>query len=256
MAQDTTADLPSHDQASDRIAHAAGLAGAATLTSRILGLVREQVLAALFGAGDEMDAYLVAFRIPNLVRDLFAEGAMSAAFVPTFTRELSTHGKEAAFRLGNNVINALLIATGVLVVAGIGFAHPLIALYAGSFASVPGKLELTVVLTRIVLPFLPMVAVAAAAMGMLNSLHRYFVPALSPAMFNVATIAGVFALVPLMPRVGLPPIMAVATAALAGGVGQFAIQWPALRREGFRYRATVDPRNPALRRVLVLMGPG
>jgi putative peptidoglycan lipid II flippase len=93
-------------------------------------------------------------------------------------------------------------------------------------------------------------------MGMRNSMHHYFVPALSPAMFNIATIAGVFALVPLMPRVGLPPIMAVAIAALAGGVGQVAIQWPALRREGFRYRLTVDPRNPALQRVLVLMGPG
>ncbi|MBW8862616.1 MAG: murein biosynthesis integral membrane protein MurJ [Acidobacteria bacterium] len=238
------------------LARYAGLTGAATLTSRILGLARDQTLAAVFGAGNAMDAFVVAFRIPNLVRDLFAEGAMSAAFVPTFTRELSTHGKEAAFRLGNNVINALLIATGVLVVAGIVFAHPLIALYAGSFASVPGKLELTERLTRIVLPFLPMVAVAAAAMGMLNSLHHYFVPALSPAMFNIATIAGVFALVPLMPRVGLPPIMAVAIAALAGGVGQVAIQWPALRREGFRYRLTVDPRNPALQRVLVLMGPG
>jgi putative peptidoglycan lipid II flippase len=101
-----------------------------------------------------------------------------------------------------------------------------------------------------------MVAVAAAAMGMLNSLHHYFVPALSPAMFNIATIAGVLALVPVMPRIGLPPIMAVAIAALAGGLGQVAIQWPALRREGFRYRLTVDPRSPALQRVLVLMGPG
>ena len=238
------------------LARYAGLTGAATLASRILGLARDQTLAAVFGAGNAMDAFVVAFRIPNLVRDLFAEGAMSAAFVPTFTRELSLHGREAAFRLGNNVINALLITTGVLVAAGIVFAHPLIMLYAGSFAAVPGKLELTERLTRIVLPFLPMVAVAAAAMGMLNSLHHYFVPALSPAMFNIATIAGVLALVPLMPRLGLPPIMAVAIAALAGGLGQVAIQWPALRREGFRYRLTVDPRSPALQRVLVLMGPG
>jgi hypothetical protein len=194
----------------------AGLTGAATLASRLLGLARDQTLAAVFGAGNAMDAFVVAFRIPNLVRDLFAEGAMSAAFVPTFTRELSLHGKEAAFRLGNNVINALFITTGVLVAAGIVFAHPLIVLYAGSFASVPGKLELTERLTRVVLPFLPMVAVAAAAMGMLNSLHHYFIPALSPAMFNIATIVGVLALVPLMPRLGLPPIMAVAIAALAG----------------------------------------
>ena len=240
----------------DRIARHAGLTGAATLASRVLGLVRDQVLAAFFGAGNDMDAFVVAFRIPNLVRDLFAEGAMSAAFVPTFTRELTLRGRRDAWRLGNNVLNVLLVATGVVVVAGIVFARPLIGLYAGDFANVPGKLELTVQLTRVVLPFLTMVAVAAAAMGMLNSLHHYFVPALSPAMFNVATIVLVVVLAPLMPRFGLPPIMAVAIGALAGGLGQIAIQWPALRREGFRYARLFDPGDPALRRVLVLMGPG
>jgi len=240
----------------DRLARDAGLTGIATLTSRILGLARDQVLAAFFGAGNDMDAFVVAFRVPNLVRDLFAEGAMSAAFVPTFTRELSLKGKTEAWRLGNNVVNGLLIVTGALVVAGIVFARPLVALYAGDFARVPGKLELTAQLTRLLLPFLTMVAIAAAAMGMLNSLHHYFVPALSPAMFNVATIVGVVALTPLMPRAGLPPIMAVAISALAGGLGQAAIQWPPLRREGFRYRAIFEPRDAALRRILVLMGPG
>ena len=238
------------------IAGYAGVTGAATLMSRVLGLVRDQVLAALFGAGNDMDAFVVAFRIPNLVRDLFAEGAMSAAFVPTFTRELTRRGKRDAWRLGNNVLNALLIATGVFVVAGIVFARPLVDLYAGDFASVPGKLELTVRLTRVMLPFLTLVAVAAAAMGMLNSLHHYFVPALSPAMFNVATIVGAFLLAPLMPGLGLPPIMAIAFAALAGGIGQIAIQWPTLRLEGFRYERVFNPRDPGLRRVLLLMGPG
>src|SRR3954469_9351799 len=127
---------PQGDGGSPRLARSAGVFGVATIASRILGLAREQVMAYYFGAGDANDAFRVASRIPNLVRDLFAEGAMSAAFVPTFTRELSLHGKDAAFRLGNNVINALLIATGALVAAGIVFAHPLIALYAGSFASV------------------------------------------------------------------------------------------------------------------------
>src|SRR5207244_12433619 len=108
----------------------------------------------------------------------------------------------------------------------------------------------------ILLPFLTMVAIAAAAMGMLNSLHHYFVPAVSPAMFNVAMIVGVVGLTPLMPRLGMPPIMGVAIAALAGGFGQAAIQWPPLRREGFRYRLTFEPRHPALHRILVLTGPG
>jgi putative peptidoglycan lipid II flippase len=238
------------------LARSAGLTGAATLTSRILGLLRDQVLAAIFGASNDMDAFIVAFRIPNLVRDLFAEGAMSAAFVPTFTRRLTLHGKDDAWRLGNNLLNALLIVTAALVVAGIVFARPLVTAYAVDFSRVPGKLELTILLTRLMLPFLTMVAVAAAVMGMLNSLHHYFVPALAPAMFNIATLVCAFALVPLMPSFGLPPIMAIAIAALLGGALQVLVQWPALWREGFRYRLVLDPRDPGLRQVLVLMGPG
>jgi putative peptidoglycan lipid II flippase len=242
--------------AGGRLARSAGVTGSATLASRVLGLVRDQVLAALFGAGNEMDAFIVAFRIPNLVRDLFAEGAMSAAFVPTFTRHLTLGGKRDAWRLGNNVLNALLLVTGAIVVGGIVFARPLVDTFARDFAGVPGKLELTVRLTRVMLPFLTMVAVAAAAMGMLNSLHHYFLPALSPAMFNVATIVCGLALVPLMPAIGEARIMAIAIAALVGGLGQIAIQWPSLRREGFRYEPILNPRDKGLRQVLLLMGPG
>lgn len=226
------------------------------MTSRILGVVREQVLAALFGAGNAMDAYNVAYRIPNLVRDLFAEGAMSSAFVPTFTRHLTTQGKASAWRLGNMVVNALIVITACLVVAGIVFAEPLVGLFASAYRSVPGKLELTVFLTRLMLPFLTFVALAAAFMGMLNSLHRFFIPALSPAMYNVATITCALVLVPLMPAAGLPAIAAIAIGSLLGGAAQLALQWPALRSEGFRYRPILDWRDESLRRVLVLMGPG
>jgi putative peptidoglycan lipid II flippase len=218
--------------------------------------VREQVLAALFGAGNAMDAYNVASRIPNLVRDLFAEGAMSSAFVPTFTRHLTTEGRASAWRLGNHVINALIVVTAALVVLGIVFAEPIVALFAGAYRSVPGKLELTILLTRMMLPFLTFVALAAAVMGMLNALHRFFIPALSPAMYNVATIACALLLVPVMPAVGLPPIAAIAIGSLLGGVAQLALQWPALRREGFTYRPALDWRDESLRRVLLLMGPG
>jgi putative peptidoglycan lipid II flippase len=238
------------------LGRSAGLAAAATLTSRILGLARDQVLAALFGAGNEMDAFIVAFRIPNLARDLFAEGAMSAAFVPTFTRVLTVEGKADAWRLANNVLNGLLIVTGAIVAIGLVFAPSIVGAYAVDFAAVPGKLDLTVRLTRVMLPFLLMVAVAAAMMGMLNSLHHYFLPALAPATFNVATIVGAFALVPLMPVFGWPPIMAIAISALVGGAGQIAAQFPVLHREGFRYRVLLDPRNPGLRQVLALIGPG
>ena len=127
------------ESAGVRLARSAGLTGAATLTSRILGLARDQVLAALFGAGNDMDAFIVAFRIPNLVRDLFAEGAMSAAFVPTFTRHLTRHGKRDAWRLGNNVVNALLVVTGVAVLVGIVFARPIVTAYAGGYAACPAS---------------------------------------------------------------------------------------------------------------------
>jgi len=226
------------------------------MTSRILGLVREQVMAYLFGAGSATDAFNVAFRIPNLVRDLFAEGAMSAAFVPTFTSRLTHAGKADAWRLGRQVITALLLVTGVLVLIGIVAAEPIVRLFAGRFAEVPGKLELTVRLARIMLPFLTLVAVAAAMMGMLNSLRHFFLPALSPAMFNVGWIVCALTLTPLMPRFGLDPVMALAIGVLVGGVGQVALQWPPLRREGFRYRPMLDPADPALRDVLRLMGPG
>jgi putative peptidoglycan lipid II flippase len=239
-----------------RLARSAGVFGLATITSRILGLARDQVIAYYFGAGDANDAFRVASRIPNLVRDLFAEGAMSAAFVPTFTRQLTLQGREKSWLLASSVINALLIATGVIVVIGIVFAAPLVRLFAAEFADVPGKIELTIYLTRIVFPFLTLVAVAAVLMGMLNSLGHFFIPALSPAMFNVAVIVMSLGLIPLAPEIGLQPITIVAIATLVGGFGQLAIQWPALRQEGFRYRPVLDLRDEGLHRVLLLMGPG
>ncbi len=242
--------------AGGRLARAAGLAGAATLASRVLGLARETVMAALFGAGNEMDAFMVAFRLPNLVRDLFAEGAMSAALIPTFTRRLELAGPADAWRLGNRVITALLLVTGTLVVLAMVFAGPIVRAYAGDYAMVPGKIELTIQLALVMLPFLTLAALAAAAMGMLNSLHRYFVPALAPATFNVAAIACAFLLVPLMSLFGWPPIMAMAISVILGGLGQIAIQWPSLRREGFRFRPSLDLRDAALGQILVLMGPG
>jgi putative peptidoglycan lipid II flippase len=242
---------------SSGLARSAASAGLATMTSRLLGLAREVVLAHQFGASAAMDAYNVAFRIPNLVRDLFAEGAMSAAFVPTFTKYLTTSGKETAWRLGNNVVNALLIVTGALVLLGIVFAEPIVGAFtAERFSQDPTQIPLTVQLARIMLPALTFIAVAAAFMGMLNSLHHYFIPALSPAMFNVVTIICAITLVPVMPLLGFEPIAAIALGTLLGGVAQLALQWPTLRKEGFAYRATIDWRDPGLTRILVLMGPG
>ncbi|MGH9146820.1 MAG: murein biosynthesis integral membrane protein MurJ [Vicinamibacterales bacterium] len=248
-------DDPGASKSGSRLARSAGIIGLATMASRVLGLVREQVLAYYFGAGNAMDAFVIAFRIPNLLRDLFAEGAMSAAFVPTFTRQLTLSGKPRAWQLGNNVITALIAITIPLTILGIVFAEPLVRLYAEDFSLVPGKLELTVQLTRIMLPFLTLIALAAALMGMLNALRRFFVPALSPAMFNVGTILCAVSLVGVMPRIGLDPVVAIAIGTIVGGLGQILLQWPVLVHEGFRYRPSFDWSDPELRRVAALMGP-
>ena len=136
------------------------------------------------------------------------------------------------------------------------FADPFVMLLAGDFAAVPGKIELTVLLTRVMMPFLILVALAAAAMGMLNSVDRYFVPALAPAVFNVFSILTTIALVPVLTSTGLPVILSVAIGVLVGGLGQFVVQVPSLYREGYRYSRCLDPSEPRLREVLLLMGPG
>ena len=239
------------------------------MTSRVLGLVRDQVLSHYFGASDAMDAYRVGFRFPNLFRDLFAEGAMSAAFVPTFTRHLAESGKPSAWRLGNLLITTLIVVTGTIAVLGIVFAEPLATALAGKYSAVPGKLELTITLTRIMFPVLMLIAVAAAVMGMLNSLRHFFIPALSPAMFNVVTIAAAVLVVPFVIPGGARaepgtlslddlrlPIIVIAVSTVIGGVAQVALQLPTLMREGFRVRPILDWNDPGLRRVLLLMGPG
>jgi putative peptidoglycan lipid II flippase len=241
-----------------RLARSAGLIGIATLTSRILGLIREVIQGHYFATSNAADAFGVATRIPNLLRELFAEGAMSAALVPTLARYHESAGRAAAWRLGAQVINALVLVTGTLVILGIVFAEPLVRLYAGAFASPEygDKFSLTVRLSRFNMPFLLLVAVAAVFMGMLNSVRRFFIPAMSPALSNLAFILCTVVLVPRFTSAGIEPVMALSVAMLLGGFTQLAAQWPSLRREGYQHHWTLDPRDPGLRTVLVLMGPG
>lgn len=240
----------------DRLAKSAGVIGLATLSSRLLGLVREMVQALYFGTSWQADAFVVATRVPGLLRELFAEGAMSAAFVPTLTRTLTRDGKEAAWRLASQVVNGLLLATGLVVVAGIVFAAPLVTWVAEEYAEIPNKLELTIELTRVNMPFLALVAIAAAFMGMLNALRKFFIPATSPAMYNVVFILAAIVFVPLFQAVGIQPVMALSVGMLSGGLAQILVQWPMLRREGYRHQWQLNPRDPALREILILMGPG
>jgi putative peptidoglycan lipid II flippase len=252
----TPAEVKTPDGAAERgrIARAAGLISAMTLVSRVLGLVREQVFAALVGAGYHSDAFRIGFRIPNLLRDLFAEGALSAAFVPTYVRALKDQGRDGAFRLANRVLTFLSVVLAALVVVGIVFAPWIVSALASGFAAAQGKTELTVQLTRIMMPFLPVVSFAAVAMGMLNAEQRFGWPALAPALFNVVAIvagAGLWA-------AGLPPdevVVGWAVATLAGGLAQFAVQMPSLRRSGWRFRPEWAPRDPALLEIGRLMAP-
>lgn len=223
--------------------------------SRLLGLVREQVFAIQFGAGYAVDAFQVAFRIPNLLRDLFAEGAMNAAFVPTLSQAQHRGGPEAALRLANLVINLLLVTIAVICILGVLAAPWIVRGMAPGFADEPGKLGLTTLLTQIMMPYLLFVSLAAAAMGFLNTRRVFFLPALSPTMLNLGLIAAGFLLAPWMPRFGLEPIVAMAAGALLGGIGQLAIQIPSMRAQGFRWRPIVSFRDPDVLRMVSLMAP-
>jgi putative peptidoglycan lipid II flippase len=233
----------------------AGKVGAAIAISRVLGLVRECVQAKYFGAGFATDAFSVAFRIPGLLRDLFSEGALSAAFLPAFTRRLKLDSKESAWLLANRLINALLIFLGGVTLAFFFGAKFLVYLQAAGFTAIPGKLELATLMTRILSPFLLCVSLAAVFMGMLNACGSFFLPALASSVFNVCCIlAGIF-LSPFMPRWGMEPIAAMAAGALVGGFGQFAVMLPSARARGFRWRWTLDFSDPYMRRVGRLMLP-
>jgi putative peptidoglycan lipid II flippase len=235
----------------DKIAKSTGVVSSATLLSRVMGLMREQVFAYLFGAGYATDAFIAAFRIPNLLRDLFAEGALSSAFIPVFTDHLTNQGKEKAWELANLILNLLLVTLCVLVILGIIFAPYLVEIIAPGFSHEAGKQELTTLLSRIMFPFLLLVALAALVMGILNTFRHFGIPAVAPTMFNLGMIAGGIILSPYVH----PPIMSMAIGVLVGGLGQFAIQLPSLRKIGFKYHFAINFHHPGVKRILWLMAP-
>ncbi len=244
------------------VGRAAAAMSVATLMSRVLGLVREQVFAYFFGAGHATDAFQIAFRIPNLLRDLFAEGAMSASLVPTFTRVRAEEGDRRAWRVAGLVFRVLFVFVSFLAVVGVIFAPQLVEIYASAYHLVEGKFELTVTMTRLLFPFFPLVALAAAFMGILNACGKFFLPAFASALFNAASIVVGVALTLLLPQWGVEPIVGMAIGVLAGGAVQAFCQLPTLYRVGYRWPGFVagkDPlwhRDPALRKVLVMMLPG
>jgi putative peptidoglycan lipid II flippase len=225
------------------------------MCSRVLGLVREQVFATMFGAGYAYDAFVVAFRIPNLLRDLFGEGALSAAFVTIFSEYDTNRTKEETWRLASNVLTFFAIALSLISLVGIYLAEPLVLLLAPDYAAVEGKTQLTTTLTQIMLPFLVVISLSAVVMGMLNTKGRFFVPAMASSFFNLGSIVGGVSLAFILPKYGQPAITGMAIGTLTGGVLQLLIQIPTLRAVGFHYRPHLNLRDPGLAQILKLMIP-
>jgi putative peptidoglycan lipid II flippase len=233
---------------------AAGIIGLAVMCSRLLGLAREQIFAALFGGGAAMDAFTAAFRIPNLLRDLFAEGALSTAFVTTFSKTIARGGDEAAWRLANKVATLTALVLGVLCITGMIFAEQLVATLAPGFD--PQKAELTALLTRIMFPFILLVSLAALVMGMLNARSVFGMPAMASSFFNIGSIVGGVSLgYWIDPHFGSRALIGLGVATLLGGALQLAVQLPSLARIGYRFKPDFQWRDAGVKAILLLMGP-
>ena len=240
----------------ESVVRSASLVSGAVLLSRATGLVREMAMARLFGAGFIYDAFLLGFRIPNLTRDLFAEGALSSAFVPAFTATLAKKGKAEAAILARLVATAIIVIVGVFCALGMIFAPYLVDLLAPGFHQVPGKFELAVSMARIMFPFLLLVALAAQAMGILNACNRFGVPAMSSTFFNIGSVGfGLVAGFLLGPYLHIEKITGMAIGIVLGGALQLVYQMPSLSRLGFRYRPAFDWSHSGLRQIIQLMGP-
>jgi putative peptidoglycan lipid II flippase len=233
---------------------AAGIVALAVMCSRVLGLVREVLFAGLFGAGRNMDAFFVAFKAPNLLRDLFSEGALSTAFVTVFSQKIQKEGERSAWALATKMATLTLVFMSAITVGGILLADWVIALLAPGFDA--EKAALTVVLTRIMFPFILLVSLAALVMGMLNAKNIFTMPALASSFFNIGSILGGIGFgYWLDPGFGPRALLGLAMGTLLGGLLQLAVQLPSLHRAGFRWGLDFQWRDSGVRRVLGLMVP-
>ncbi len=244
---------------------ATGVVGIAILSSRVLGLIRETVFAGLFGAGKNLDAFLMAFRLPNLLRDLFAEGALSTAFITTFSKKIAIEGDQSAWRLANKVATLTAVFMSAVTVLGIAFAPQLVDLLTwGSWSAdtvsfgdtLVSKTALTILLTRIMWPFMLLVSLAALVMGMLNAKHVFGPPAMASSYFNLGSIiAGVAIGYWIDPHFGARALVGLAIGTLIGGAWQLIGQFPSLWKVGYRFHPDFHWRDEGVRTVLTLMGP-
>ena len=233
------------------VVKAAGVIGVATFSSRVLGFIRDMVLAKLFGATPAADAFFVAYRVPNLLRELFAEGSMSSAFIPVFTEYQTQRSKRDAWELASAVFTTLLtIVIGVTIV-GVLAASGIVWLLAPGFHDDPVRLGMTTLLTQIMFPYLIFISLAALAMGILNSMRAFAAPAFSPVFFNIFIIGCTLFLSPMMSE----PILGVAIGVVAGGLAQFLMQLPGLSLRGMLFGFRFNPGHPGVRRIGTLMVP-
>ena len=233
---------------------AAGVIALAVLLSRVLGLVRWMVFGALFGGGRLMDVFITAFRIPNLLRDLVAEGALSTAFVTTFSKTLVTEGDASAWQLANKVVTLATVALSVVVLLGVALAPWLVAILGWGFG--PAKAALTVELTRIMYPFILIVSLAALVMGMLNARNVFGMPALASSFFNLGSIVvGAGLGWWLDPHFGPEAMVGLALGTLVGGLLQLGVQIPSLWRFGYRFRPDFRWRDRGVKAILLILGP-
>jgi putative peptidoglycan lipid II flippase len=222
-----------------------------TLVSRILGFVRDAIIARMFGAGLATDAFFVAFRIPNLLRRLFAEGAFSQAFVPILAEYKSRNGHDETKRLVDRTATTLALVLVAVSAIGIAVAPIIIYVSAPGFAAEPEKFALTVAMLRVTFPYILFISLVSLAGGVLNTWSRFAIPAFTPTLLNVAFIVGALFFAPYFH----PPVMVLAWAVFAGGILQLALQLPALARIGMLPRPSLALRDPGVRRILTLMGP-
>jgi len=234
-----------------RLGHAAGIVGFFTFLSRILGLVRDMVIAGLFGSGLAADAFFVAFRIPNLLRRLFAEGSLTIAFIPVFTEYLTLKSKKDAFDLARVVLTVLSILLAGVTLLGILFSPWIVRIQAFGFGGSGMKYDLTVLLTRIMFPYIFFISIVAFFMGVLNSLRRFAAPAAAPILLNVGIVGAAYLISPRCEA----PIVGIAIGVLIGGVLQVGLQIPWAVKEGFTLLPKWDPSHPALKRIGMLMLP-
>ena len=233
------------------VVSAVGAIGLATLTSRVLGYVRDMVVAQAFGAGPVTDAFLVAFRIPNLLRRLLGEGALSTAVIPVFTETLTRGGPTAFARLARAATGAAIVVLCVVSALGVLLSRPVVALMAPGWRADGALFDLAVTLTRVMFPYLVLVGLAALAMGALNAHHRFFTAAVGPAVVNLAMILAVLTLAAHVD----PPIMALPIGVLVGGLGQLLVQLPELRRLGVPLTPSAEWRHPAVARIAHRLWP-